>query len=444
MPLENMTTARRNEFVIKIRKKRTNLESLLIYLSIIFALFYRHFVEMGVTDNVKYALDVITIVVFLVSINKKHITDLFKHIVLLYAFITIIGTIARLVNIAIWDSYISNYLMDIRMLARYPMYAFACASILSNDNCKTIKKITYSFNILNTVMIIYQYFTINVWDYWMRGDYLNGFFGAYRGGNAYENVLLIIVTIIVLDDYTTKTINAPLMLINLGVNLLAATIAELKFYYIEITVILLIFFTSSLKKLTVRKLFRNLIIIIICIAGVIYLINVLYKLYPWMQGTLTSWTRISDYFSNSHGDSRNMINRTSFIRDVNNTIFHGDIIDLMFGVGLGTANTGVIGDTLPEFTQKYTSTAYSWYSSSYVLVETGIIGLALYCIAFLLPIKRRFTRVGSNRKMVICTCIMSIMMIFYNETFRTEAGLMMCVLLAISYKSNSDIVGNKK
>lgn len=436
-----MTTIR-NRYIIRSHKGRINIESSLIYLSLIFILFYRHFVGKGVTDNVKYALDVITIVVFLVSINKRQITNLFKLTILMYAFITIIGTIARLANITIWDSDIANYLMDIRMLSRYPMYAFACVSLLNNNDCKKIKKIVYSFNIINTVLIIYQYFTINVWDYWMRGDYLNGFFGAYRGGNVYENVLLVIVTIIALDDYTTKKINTPLMLINLGVNLFAATIAELKYYYIEIAVILLIYFASSLKNLTTRKLFRNLIVVLICIVGAVYLINVLYKIYPWMQGTLTSWTRILDYFSNSHGDSRGMINRTSFISDVNGTIFHGNVIDLIFGVGLGTANTGVFGGSLPEFTQKYGYTAYSWYSSSYMFVETGMLGLILYCIAFLLPMKRRFTR--DSRKMVICTCIMSIMMIFYNETFRTEAGLMMCVLLAISNKSKADIVGDRK
>ena len=139
-----------------------------------------------------------------------------------------------------------------------------------------------------------------------------------------------------------------------------------------------------------------------------------------------------DYFSNSHGDSQGMINRTSFISDVNNTMFHGDVINLVLGVGLGTANTGVFGGSLPAFTQKYGYTAYSWYSSSYMLIETGIIGLILYCTAFILPVNNRFMRGTSKREMVICTCIISIMMIFYNETFRTEAGLMMCILLAIS------------
>lgn len=362
---------------------------------------------------------------------------------MIYAFIIIIGTIARLVNITIWGSDISNFLMDIRMLVRYPMFAFACASLLNNDDCKTIKKILYSFNIINTVFIIYQYFTINVYDYWMRGDYLNGFFGAYRGGNLYENVLLVIVTIIALDDYTTQKINTPLILINLGVNLFAATLAELKYYYVEFAVILLIYFVSSLKRVTARKLIRGLIVISICIVGAVYLINVLYKIYPWMQGTLTSLTRILDYFSNSHGDSQNMINRTSFISDVNNMIFHGNVIELIFGVGLGTANTGIYESALPEFTQKYGFTGYSWYSSSYMLVETGLLGLMLYCTAFLLPIKRRFIRESSNRKMIICTCIMSIMMIFYNETFRTEAGLMMCILLTVSNKSRADILGGK-
>lgn len=432
-----------NRDIIKIHKGRTNIVTSLIFVSLIFILFYRYFVEKGVTDNIKYVVDAITIVLFLVSISKKRVTKIFELILLTYALIVLIGTIARIANITIWDSNIVNFLMDIRMLARYPMYTFVCVSFLKNNDCKMIKKIVYSFNIINTVLIIYQYFTINVWDYWMRGDYLNGFFGAYRGGNVYENVLLVIVTTIAIDDYATKKINSFMLLVNLGVNLLAATITELKYFYVEIAVIILIYFVASLKRVTINKIFRGLIVASICFVGAVFLINMLYKLYPWMKGTLTSWTRILDYLSNSHGESRSMVNRTSFISDVNNIIFHGDVIKLIFGVGLGTANTGVFGGSLPEFTQKYGYSAYSWYSSSYILVETGIIGLMLYCIAFLLPMKRRFTRDRSKRKMVICTCIMSIMMIFYNETFRTDAGLMMCVLLAISNKSNAEIAAER-
>lgn len=432
-----MTTIRKR-YIIKFHKGRVNIESVLIYLSFIFILFYRHFVERGVTDNIKYVLDVITIVAFMVSIAKARITNLFKLSLLVYTFIVIIGTLVRVANITIWDSDIANFLMDIRMLARYPMYAFACASLLDYNDSKNIKKIVYSFNLVNTVLIIYQYFTLNVFDYWMRGDYLNGFFGAFRGGNIYENALLVIVTIIAIEDYTTKKINTATMLVNIGVSLLAATLSELKYYYLEGAVILLIYYASSLKRVTTKKIIRSLIIASICIIGAVYFINILYKLYPWMQGTLTSWTRMLDYFSNSHGDSQGMINRTSFISDINNTIFHGDVIDLIFGVGLGTANTGVFGGSLPEFTQKYSYTTYSWISSSYMLIETGIVGLILYCTAFILPINKKFTRDTSKRKMVICTCIISIMMIFYNETFRTEAGLMMCILLAISNINNVD------
>ena len=426
-----MTTIRTKN-IIKVHKRRADIGSALIYISLIFILFYRHFVEKGITENTKYVLDAITITAFLVSITKMRFTNLFKLLTLIYAYIIVIGTVSRVTNITVWNSDIVHFMMDIRMLARYPMYTFACVSLLNDNDCRIIKKTLYIFNVINTLLIIYQYNTINVLDYWMRGDYLNGFFGAYRGGNVHENVLLVIVTIIAIDDYVAKKINTPLMLINLVVNLLVATITELKYYYIEFFVILLVYFASYLKRVTTKKIFRSLTVALIFIVGAAYFITVLYKLYPWMQGTLTSWTRILDYFSNSHGDSREMINRTSFISDVFNTIFHGDVIKLIFGVGLGTANTGTYGGMLPEFAQNYGYTAYSWYLSSYILVETGIIGLILYCMAFLLPMDRRFTRDRSKRKMVICTCIMSIMMIFYNETFRTEAGLMMCLLLAIS------------
>ena len=155
-------------------------------------------------------------------------TNLFKLLTLIYAYIIVIGTVSRVTNITVWNSDIVHFMMDIRMLARYPMYTFACVSLLNDNDCRIIKKTLYIFNVINTLLIIYQYNTINVLDYWMRGDYLNGFFFFFCGGNVHENVLLVIVTIIAIDDYVAKKINTPLMLINLVVNLLVATITELK------------------------------------------------------------------------------------------------------------------------------------------------------------------------------------------------------------------------
>lgn len=416
-----------------------NIPTMLVFLSLIFIFFYRFFIGLGAMESIKYTLDVITIALAFISIRKKRFNNLFKLTISIYGLIIAVGTITRLFYISTWTSNIANYLMDIRMLLRYPLFAFGCTSVLNNDDCKHIKKLLYFFNIINSICIVYQYLTVNVADYWMRGDYLNGFFGAYRGGNLYENVLLVIVTIIVFDDYLKNKINAPAMIINIILNLFVATIIELKFFYVEAVVVFFIYFFSSFKELTAKEVYRNIILFVIITVFGICFVNILYKLYPWMQGTLTSLERISDYLSNSHGDSQEMINRTTFISDVSNIIFHGRVINLVFGIGLGSANTGMIGGMLPEFTQKYSTTAYSWYSSSYMLVETGIIGFTLYLMTFLLPASKKFVRYSSNRKIILCTCIMSLLIIFYNETFRTEAGLMMCLLFAVAYKSDPDI-----
>ena len=53
------------------------------------------------------------------------------------------------------------------------------------------------YQIINTILIIYQFITVKVDDFWMRGDYLNGFFGTQRGGNLYVNVLMLMVILIV-------------------------------------------------------------------------------------------------------------------------------------------------------------------------------------------------------------------------------------------------------
>ena len=59
---------------------------------------------------------------------------------------------------------------------------------------------------INTILIIYQFITVKVDDFWMRGDYLNGFFGTQRGVNLYVNVLMFMVILIVYNRWINKSI----------------------------------------------------------------------------------------------------------------------------------------------------------------------------------------------------------------------------------------------
>lgn len=88
---------------------------------------------------------------------------------------------------------------------------------------------------MNTALIIYQFITVKVEDYWMRGDYLNGFFGVKRGGNLYVNVLLIAVILIVYNKWKNKKLKLSMALLTVATCFVDAVLIELKVFLLNLS-----------------------------------------------------------------------------------------------------------------------------------------------------------------------------------------------------------------
>lgn len=93
-----------------------------------------------------------------------------------------------------------------------------------------------------------------------------------------------------------------------------------------------------------------------------------------------------------------------------------------------------------EFAQKFYWTNYSWYSTAYMLIETGVVGLIIYIISFLMlffNIKRDALYASISK----CMCLIAIILMIYNESLKTEAGYMIFFLIAIGFSGKREQEG---
>ena len=202
-------------------------------------------------------------------------------------------------------------------------------------------------------------------------------------------------------------------------------------YYFEFAIIIAIFvFEVKLRKKITSKKFILAIIAVLCIPFLVYgMVLLMYKLYPSMTGSL-SLKGILKTTSQDGYTGRYDLNRLSFVKGINKTIFLNDRFLNTFGLGIGMANVN------SDFSAYYMDTHYTWFSSAYVYIENGTVGLLLYLFSFFIPV---FFAATKKKRFVLCTVIMITMLIFYNETMKTEACYLIMFLLAgyfVEYTKN--------
>lgn len=412
------------DFKIRIHKIKASYAILFSIFVVLF--FHRYIIELGVPGFLKYILDVLNILLFIIAVYKKRKLENQEKILLFFYIILIMsGTVAAFANIGVWKANFVLYLFDCRSLLRYLIFFLSCKTLLEPIGTEKIFNFILGFHLINCILIIYQYFTVKVEFYWMRGDNLNGFFGIETGGNIYVNALILAVTIIVMYKWTNGLCSKKILVFFLMLNIITAVLIELKAYFIEIFIIVLFYLWPYIKKPTRKHVLWGICIISGGIVVFYKMVNLLYKIYPWMKGTLSINTLVE--ISSSNGTRE--IGRLSAISDVINNIYNGNIISSLLGVGLGTANTN---GEMAEFAQRFYDTHYSWYSLPYIFIETGLLGLLAYLLSFLYLFTSS-KNMGKYSVITRCSSIISIFIIIYNETFRTEAGYFMFFLLSLAF-----------
>lgn len=414
-------TARSGKFVIKIKASN------LIYLQIIYILsmlFLRDVI--GLPSFILYLTDIINILSIVYSfgrIQKAVIKSKAK-----FQFYIIIAILAFMCFGALMNSVSPLlFLWGIRNNVRFFAFWLACVVLLKEGELSSIIKVLKGFFWVNVALVTFQYFISGY-----SGDYLGGIFGTSKGCNGYSNVFLCAIVSLVLCEFCDSKINILRLCLYLVGSLLIATLAELKIFYVEfiLAVILVILF----KRFSIKSL-----ILIICgIFGVFIGLQLLARYQPDSLKFFFDSDAIEFYLAGNGYTNSGDLNRFTAIWQINEMFFNNNFFNKLFGFGLGSCDMSSYFTS--DFYLKYQHLNYRWFTHAWVYLEQGIVGLSLLIIFFISIVfySNKYRKRVKGDNYILATeifAILTIIGIIYNSALEIEVCYLIAFMCSIPFVS---------
>ena len=318
------------------------------------------------------------------------------------------------------------YLWGFRNNFRGYVLFFAVIYYFDEENAEEALSLFDKMFYINAVLMFVQFFALGY-----KQDNLGGIFGVESGCNGYVNLFFCIMTVINYVRYSRSGQSFKKTALNIVLMLVLAAMAELKFYYVEFVVLML------LGTLVTRFSWKKLVIIIV--GGVAFIIGyrVFISVFPNIDLSISG---LFDYASSTKGyTSSGDLNRLSFFSTVNSRLLP-TLADRIFGLGLGNCDyaTGVELFSTP-FYHKYEWMHYGWMSTTFMYLENGMIGLIAFFgffIMIMLYAVRMKNHGGTNPvfcEIAALCAVVAVMNGIYNISLRIESEYMMYFILAIPW-----------
>lgn len=320
------------------------------------------------------------------------------------------------------------FLWGMRNNFRFYLYFLLSIVVLREADLKSFYKIFDVFLILNVVLVSYQYWILGI-----SQDYLGGFFGTAVGCNGYMNIFLVIASAKAAIEYLNKKRTLRSCLLVFGASTYIAALAEMKFFFAEIFIILA---TASLvTKFSMKKLGIILGGGALAILG----INLLILIFPQWSDTfsITGFIRVAADTRGytSTGDLNRLtgvaVLAESYLKNWN---------EFFFGLGLGNCDySDALAALTTPFYTRYSWLHYTWMSATFIFLELGIVGLVFFFGFFVLVFfeaRKESRKTGANLLECQLAQILAVMcwgIGIYNSSLRVESGYMMYLMLATPF-----------
>lgn len=322
------------------------------------------------------------------------------------------------------------YFWGTKNLFKYFIFWFACVLFLKKEDFFLFVKINIVLLFINTLIMTYQGLILQLYC-----DNVGGLWGTITGVNLYTNIHLLVTNIIAIVLFTTKRTSFFFVLLIILCSFLQAAVAELKFFFIEFLLIILLNFIICKNKL---RSFSLISIGIICLSiGFIWLLY----FYDNLQDFFNLSTMLS-YSEESYAARGSGLDRTTALPLIS-TLFLTSIDTFLFGIGLGNAEFTTL--YTPYFVKYYGFYNQHLFSHAMLFLETGLIGLILYCSFFIMISIHSW--INKNKIECCVSFILStvvLVLISYNQSMRLDSALLVFPFLAFPFISSKRLDTNKK
>lgn len=404
-------------------KKRTWPEWLTCYIFIcpFLLAFLLQFLKLP--DIVKYTLDVAWVAVLIALFFRKQVL-LKKEVAPFAVFTGLLFLFAFVVYLFNFQS-IFYFLWGTRNNFRIYIAFLAYATFFQEEDAHFMLKFVDVLFWINLAVTFVQFFILGY-----KQDYLGGIFGVERGCNGYSIVLFALVLSKSLLSYMNGQEKTLTCVLKCGAALIISALAELKFLFVIFVLIFVL--AALLTKFSLRKF------ILIIIAAVLFVAasSILSALFG--ENNNISLGRIWELVTASNYATAEDLGRFTAIPTISNTILT-DIPSKLFGMGLGNCDTSAFAICNTPFFQANENLHYTWFSSAFLFLETGYIGLILnlsfYGLCFALALK--YMQRGNSNKLfcqiAIIISILCVLLTFYNATLRKEVAYIAYFALALPF-----------
>lgn len=417
------------KFVLKIRKRTQNEWVTVAVLSV--SMFLLGMIQLlKLSAVIKYIVDIgwvfLLLSLFLnkeMPINRE--TALLKRVVDMLFIITLAGAI-----IACQSPL--QYLWGFRNNFRFFVFFFSCVYFLDLRNIDGYLKFLDRLYYLNFLTMLFQWFVLGKY-----GDYLGGIFGVEKGCNGYTIIFIsIIITKAVVCYLNRKESLAGLILKSI-VAITIAALAELKVFYAIF--LFIIGAANIIAGFSVRKLKVLFVSVAVIFIGLLFL----GLTFPSSLKVMTSQSLISIAASTNGYTSSGDLNRLTAVPFILTNVLRTPRQKIL-GLGLGNCDTSAVPLIQTEFFKKYGYLNYTWFSSAFMLLETGLLGLLSYILFFVVvffcvhKIEKNNLADASYCQIAKILAGLCLILVIYNSSLRTEAGYMMYFALSLPFIKNKN------
>ncbi len=318
------------------------------------------------------------------------------------------------------------FIWGVRNNFRFYVFFFACILFFEKSDIEEYLKFFDIFFYFNTAMCFIQFMFFD-----LKGDFLGGFFGTEKGCNGHLNIFLVIVVAKSIISYLSKKEIFRQCAIKCGLALIVAALAELKFFFVEFIVILLVSVIVS------ERSFRKFALTFAGVLGVTATATLLGIIFPNFVNFLSLESMLESASSGGYS-AVGQLNRLTTVPIISETILT-DWPSRIFGLGLGNCDTSNFDFLKTPFSLDYSHLRYTWFSTAFVFLETGFIGLIFFFVFFpavawkSLTVAKKKPEEKMYCLMAFVVAVICVMIAIYNSSLRTEAAYLFYFVLSFPF-----------
>lgn len=262
------------------------------------------------------------------------------------------------------------YIWAVRNTFRVFGIMYCCVRLLDRRDVFRFLRFFVVLFWINVAVCTYQYFILGT-----DMDHTNGLFGTGAGANAMTIIMMCFITVVYLFGYSAHKIKLSGLLMTLAACCYLAAIAELKFYFVVLVILV------ALNILLNSPTLRTFIVLIIALTSLLIGIGLLEAYNPEFTGFYSFEGIVENNYEGGYGNSEGL-NRLSAVKTLDDLFMDNSQKELL-GYGFGAG----------QYTQFFESALYStwgetlhwtWFTDAAIFLETGYLGLSIYVLMFVL------------------------------------------------------------